>query len=158
MANDSGVHGAASVVSIGGCAFVVFKIDFVGLHSFEGGSSLSSDFNLGAEFVKDGGLMYLVHGEKFTRLDCRVDGARTELSAAKGESTGVCTTMGESSVRSFSDSIREPVLGGVGGRADTGPTTSTIFQADRMIKEMRTGAAREQKAWRYGQATRLRPS
>jgi hypothetical protein len=41
---------------------------------------------------------------------------------------GVCIMTGDCSVRSFSDSVRDAVLGGVGGRADKGLRTSTIFQ------------------------------
>lgn len=114
---------------------VGLRIDFVGLHSFEGGRDFRSDLDFAAELVNEGGLMYLVHGEKFTRLDCRLDGAPVEPLTEKGESRGVCTTTGESSVRSFSDSIRDDVLGGVGGRADKGPRTSTIFHRIGRRKE-----------------------
>ena len=70
------------------------------------------------------------HGEKFTRFDWRLEGAPVEVESfcRTGDSLGVCTGTGKSSVRSFSDSIRDAVLGGVGGRADKGPRTSTIVQ------------------------------
>ena len=106
--------------------FVAFRIDFAGLHSFEGGKDLTSGFNFVFEFVNIGGLMYFVHGEKFTRLDCRLEGTPVEILVWREESRGVCTAAGESSVRSLSSKSRD-VLGGVGGRAGKGPRTSTIF-------------------------------
>lgn len=53
---------------------VAFKIDFDGLHSLDGGSAFRSGFEFNGVLENDGGLMYLVHGEKLTRFECRVDG------------------------------------------------------------------------------------
>jgi hypothetical protein len=63
-------------------------MDFAGFES-DGGLDLRS----GADFdalVNAGGLMYLGHGEKFTRLELRLEEtAPTEPKAAKGDSLGV---------------------------------------------------------------------
>jgi hypothetical protein len=101
---------------------VVLRIDLVGLHSFEGGRAFKSNFEFAVEFVNVFG-----HGEKFTRLDFRLEVAPLGAFFGNGELLGVCTGTGESAARSFSGSKRDDVLGGVGGRADKGPRTSTMF-------------------------------
>lgn len=68
----------------GDCA-VVLRMDFVGLHLFEGGRALKVVLLLNV-----GGLMYLVHGEKFTRLECRLEQLPVDPFAEKeGVSLGV---------------------------------------------------------------------
>jgi hypothetical protein len=114
---------------------VCLRIDFAGLHSLEGGSALSSGSGVAAGSVKDGGLIYRVHGEKFTRLDCRLDEAPLGRLVDNGFSRGVWAATGDSCIFSFSDSGRDVVLGGVGGRADRGPRTSTIFHGIEGRKE-----------------------
>lgn len=124
MMKDSGVWAVTFGEFTGAGEFDGFSIDLEGLHSFDGGRALRSDmgFAIGlAALAKEGGLMYFVHGEKFTRFDCRLDGTPFDALVANGDRPGVCATTGESSVRSFSGSTRDDVLGGVGGRADKGP-------------------------------------
>lgn len=70
---DSGVKGSSLTVFMRALVFVAFRIDFEGLHSLDGGNVFRSGFEFNGVLENDGGLMYLVHGEKLTRFDCRVD-------------------------------------------------------------------------------------
>lgn len=59
---------------------VALRMDLVGLRSFEGRRALIS---LGFASVNEGALMKFGHGEKFTRLDWRLEGAPVESFCRK---------------------------------------------------------------------------
>jgi hypothetical protein len=89
MASDSVVKVSTlgDQTGIGDC--VALRIDFAGLEPVDGGLDLRSGTDFEA-LVNVGGLMYLGHGEKFTRLELRLEGtASTDPKAAKGDSLGV---------------------------------------------------------------------
>jgi hypothetical protein len=102
IAKDSGVFGGRFGRAAGTGDWVVFKIDFVGLHSLDGVKDLTSGLDFTPELANDGGLIYFGDSEKFTFLEVRVDGAPVEPLPGRGESPGVRNTAGESSGRSFS--------------------------------------------------------
>lgn len=109
---------------------VGFNIDLIGLPSFDGNGPLSSAVTLTVELPNVGGLIYLVHGEKLTRFEPRVEGMPVEPLLEAGESRGVWKYCVVSSDRSelWVETMRSDVLGGVGGRVERALSTSTIVR------------------------------
>jgi hypothetical protein len=64
-------------------------MDFDGLHSFDGGRTLRSECDFEFALLNVGGLMYFVHGEKFTRLERRLERAPVDPFVENEESPGV---------------------------------------------------------------------
>lgn len=100
MAKDSGLYDSVSGARTGAGDCVGFNIDFTGLHSVDGSGVLRSAVSFTVELPKVGGLIYLVHGEKLTRFEPRVDGMLVDPFMETGESRGVWKYTGVSSDRS----------------------------------------------------------
>lgn len=108
--------------------WVALSMDFAGFRSVEGVILLSlADCWL---LVKAGGLMYLGHGEKFTRFELRLEVSGPGSKDLNDESLGVWAVNGETLW--FSSIVMcEVVLGGVGGRAER---LSTMIKLKNKMK------------------------
>jgi hypothetical protein len=123
MASDSAVNVSTLGDQTGIVDWVALRIDFAGFESVGGGmdliSSISSISLAGIDVLaKVGGLMYFGHGEKFTLFELWFEApSPAEPSVVNGDPFGVETASGDA-VWFSSITMREAVLGGVGGRAD----------------------------------------
>ena len=115
MASDSAVKVLTFGDHTGMGDWVVLRMDFAGFESVEGMFLMSLS---GCEaLVKVGGLMYLGHGEKLTRFELRLKVSEPASIVSNGEALGVETINGDA-IWFSSITVREAVLGGVGGRAE----------------------------------------